>query len=365
MYCDWCGSQLPADQMVCPKCGMVPPDDISTPSLASVKESNSPQEFVLPSYAFGPIMEFSLPNVAIQTQEPVQNSPMQSGSVGTPQAPSGYAQPFPMLAGQVGIGPTAATGRRRLSRGMMILLVAVAVCVICSGIGLIYYVAIAQPEKFYAQATATAQARAKAQARASATAFAQSPQGIFEKATHETPLVNQTLANNDAGLWHVLNQPYGGCGFIGGAYHIRVSMHNYLFYCYSVGYYADFAFQVQMTLLQGSAGGILFHSLGPELNTYVFALTKDGSYLLNMIQNNNVTSTLASNHSPAIRAGLNQANVLTVIMRGSNIYLYANKQFLTLVSDSTLTGGYLGLFVSTDTYTNSADAAFTNETLWD
>jgi hypothetical protein len=365
MYCNWCGSQLPADQMVCPKCGLVTPGDASIPSVASVKEEGSPQEFVLPSYAFGPIMEFSLLDAAIQTQEPVQNSPGQGGSVGTPQAPSGYAQPYPIVGDQVGSGPTA-TGRRRLSRGMMILLVAVAVCVICGGIGLIYYAAIAQPEKFYAQVTATAQTIAKAQARASATAFAQSPQGIFEKATHETPLVNQTLANNDAGLWSVLNRPpYGGCSFIGGAYHIRVSVYNNWFYCSSIGVYDDFAFQVQMKLLQGSAGGILFHSLGPELSTYVFALAKDGSYLLTMIQNNNATSTLASNHSPAIRAGLNQANVLTVIMRGSKIYLYANKQFLTMVSESTLTTGYCGLFASTDTYTNSGDAAFTNETLWE
>ncbi|HEX6481527.1 MAG TPA: hypothetical protein VF043_22020 [Ktedonobacteraceae bacterium] len=365
MYCNWCGSQLPADQMLCPKCGLVTPGDTSIPSVPSVKEEGSPQEFVFPSDAFGPIMEFSLPDAAIQTQEPVRISSRQNSSVGTPQAPSGYAQPFPILGDQVGIGPTA-TGRRRLSRGMTILLVAVAVCVICSGIGLIYYVAIAQPEKFYAQATATAQTRAKAQARASATAFAQSPQGIFEKATHETPLVNQTLANNNAGLWNVLNQSsYGGCSFISGAYHIRVSVYNNWFYCFSIGDYTDFAFQVHMTLLQGSAGGILFHSLGPEVNTYVFALAKDGSYLLTMLQNNNVTSTLASNHSPAIRAGLNQTNVLTVIMRGSNIYLYANKQFLTKVSESTLTEGYCGLFASTDTYTNSGDAAFTNETLWE
>jgi hypothetical protein len=52
-------------------------------------------------------------------------------------------------------------------------------------------------------------------------------------------------------------------------------------------------------------------------------------------------------------------------MRGSNIYLYANKQFLTTVSESTFTDGYFGLFASTDTYTNSGDVAFTNETLWE
>jgi hypothetical protein len=58
-------------------------------------------------------------------------------------------------------------------------------------------------------------------------------------------------------------------------------------------------------------------------------------------------------------------NLLTVIMRGSNIYLYANKQFLTMVSDSTFTGGYFGLYADTDAYTNSADVAFTNETIWE
>ncbi|HZU67980.1 MAG TPA: hypothetical protein VFA09_11950 [Ktedonobacteraceae bacterium] len=277
-----------------------------------------------------------------------------------PQVPPGYARPFPMPAGQIENGSKVAQ-RQRLSRGMVILLVVVALCVIASGIGLFYYAAIAQPAKLHAQATATAQVIAKA----SATAFAQSPQGIYERAIHQPVLVNQTLANNDAGFWDVINRPYASCSFINSAYHLRVSTQNHWFYCSSVGFYTDFAFQVQMTFIQGSAGGILFHETGPQLSSYVFAIAKDGSYLLTMIENNAVTATLASGHSPAIRAGLNQANLLTVVMQGSNIYLYANRQFLTKVTETTLTGGYFALFASTDIYTNSADIAFTNETLWD
>jgi hypothetical protein len=36
-----------------------------------------------------------------------------------------------------------------------------------------------------------------------------------------------------------------------------------------------------------------------------------------------------------------------------------------MVSDTTLTEGYFGLYADTDAYTNLADVAFTNETIWE
>ena len=366
MYCNWCGNQLSADQMACPRCGIATSYHTSTPSAAIAGEGDSPQEATLPSYSFGPIMEFSIGGTDIQTQEPARNTPYQTGSLVAPQSASGYAQPFPAQAGQAVISSTAGTGRHELSRRMIILLVAVAVCVIFSGIGLIYYAAIFQPAKLRAQATATAQAIAKAEARASATAYAHSPQGIFAQATRETPLISDSLANNNSGFWFTLNRSDGGCAFSRDAYHIRVSAYAHSFWCSSSGgEYTGFAFQVKMTLLAGYSGGIMFHRLGPSLNAYLFTLHNDGSYALRILQNDNSNILLASNRSSAIIAGLNHTNLLTVIMRGSNIYLYANKQFLTMVSDSTLTIGYFALYASTDAYTNSADAAFTNETVWE
>lgn len=331
----------------------------STPSPAQAREGNSSQEAVLPAYTFGPIMEFGPDSTTIHTQAPLQATPYPP----VPQSILAYGVPSPAPAGLAAIRPTAGIRRPVLSRGMLILLVVVAVCVISSGIGLIYYAAIIQPANLHAQATATAQALASAQARASATAYAHTPQGIFAQATREKPLVSDSLANNNSGFWYVFNKPYGGCTFSNGAYHIRASAYNYGFYCSSTVEYADFAFQVQMSILQGASGGIRFHAL--DQDTYLFAIEKNGNYVLDVIQNGTVTSTLALNRSSAIRAGLNQANLLTVIMRGSNIYLYANKQFLTMVSDSTLTEGYFSLYAGTDAYTNSADVAFTNETIWD
>ena len=363
MYCNWCGSQLPADQAACPRCGLATTYNTSTPSPALAREGNSPQEAVLPSYAFGPIMEFGPDSTATQTQDPLQGTPYPPDAPPVPQSTLAYAAPLSAQAGLTASRPTTSIRRPVLSRRMIILLVVVAVCVIFSGIGLIYYAAIIQPAKLHTQATATAQAVAKAQARASATAYAHTPQGIFAQATGKRPLVSDSLANNNSGFWYVFNKSYGGCTFSNGAYHIRASAYNYGFYCSSTVEYTDFAFQVQMSILQGAGGGIRFHAFNQD--AYRFGIEKDGSYVLNVIQNNNVTSTLASNHNSAIRAGLNQVNLLTVIMRGSNIYLYANKQFLTMVSDSTLTGGYFGLYADTDAYTNSADVAFTNETIWE
>ena len=362
MYCNMCGSQLPAGQTACPRCGMATPyNTIPSPELA--RESSSPQESVLPSYDLGPIMEFGPDSTNIYTQQRLQSNPYPADAPTAPPLTLIHAAQMSTRSGLI-TAMTTSMRRTFLSRGMIILLVAVAVSVIASGIGFIYYAAIAQPAHLHAQSVATAQALVKVQARASATAYTDSPQGIFALATHESPLVNDSLANNNFGFWTLLNRSDGGCTFSKNAFHIHVSAYDHSFYCTSIGDYTDFAFQVQMTQLKGSAGGIMFHALGPRLQTYLFAITKDGGYLLAVIQNE-TSSILTSNHSSAIKAGLNQSNLLTVIMRGSKIYLYANKQFLTMVNDNTFAEGYFSLYAATDFYTNSADVAFTDEDIWE
>src|SRR6266480_1617537 len=113
------------------------------------------------------------------------------------------------------------------------------------------------------------------------------------------------------------------CTFTGGAYHVR-SM-NYED-CLSQGSnFRNFAFQVQMTILKGDAGGIIFRT------SYLFYFSTVGGYT--------VSFPLVSGKTQSFKSGLNQSNLITVVAHGSNFYLYVNKQYVTQFRDSIYSAG--------------------------
>src|SRR5262249_53111557 len=118
--------------------------------------------------------------------------------------------------------------------GTTILLIILALLVMASGIGLIYYSAVFHPGQLYAQATATAQASGTAnaqatrpaQAYANSTATAQAVataqamatttalQNIYNQATSGAPILNDPLNANNIYHWDAGNASLGGsCGF--------------------------------------------------------------------------------------------------------------------------------------------------------
>jgi len=94
--------------------------------------------------------------------------------------------------------------------------------------------------------------------------------------------------------------------------------------------FSDFAFQVNMTIVTGSArdgGGLVFRSSSNSF--YRLRIGVDGSY--DLVNQNN---TVASGSSSAIKTGLNRTNVITVVAQGQHIYMYVNKQLIASVVPS-------------------------------
>jgi hypothetical protein len=122
--------------------------------------------------------------------------------------------------------------------------------------------------------------------------------------------------------------------------------------------FANFTYQVQMTILSGTTndgGGLIFRSSGGS--AYRFRVGVNGSFdLVDQVQ------SLVSSSSPAIKTGLNQTNLLTVVARGSNILLYVNKQLIANVHDSLSSSGAIGM-LAVD-FTNPTDVAFNNAQVW-
>lgn len=422
--------------MICPRCGtaLTLPDqgttisDTSAPTVfGPLRESVTPPEVSLTEAPkSNPALEGQLKggtNYGIQGMQPPSSylsSPTYLATDTTPIYPMGtnisplpppietggsrpLTQPPPMQAGNfypMAPQPTPAAFTPRppaprpspLSRPMLLLLGAVALLLVLSGVSLIFYTTVIHPAQLRAEATATVQAAftqdargtataqalanvtATAQAQATATAFAQATvqaqatatalQAIYTQATSSSPSLVSSLAYQDGNNWDAYDTTDGGgCHFINGALHASVYTKNYYVPCLALNSnYSNFAFQVQMTITQGDAGGLLFRASSDNVREYLFRVWSNGDYDLYVYKDNNNSLPLIRDHSAAIKTGSGQANILTVIMRGSTIYLYINQQYLGSASDSTLSAGSVGVFA--DDHSSNTDVAFTNAKAW-
>ena len=158
----------------------------------------------------------------------------------------------------------------------------------------------------------------------------------------------------------------GKCQFTGGAYHVKSQTQSYFTLCYAQGTdYSNFAFQVQMTILAGDSGGIVFRADGVNNRYYLFHIFSSGFYAFDLYVGSiaSHTRTLASGSSSAISTSLNQPNLITVVARGSSIDLFVNQQYVTGGSDSTYSHGQIGVIAS-DYFGNSTEVVYSNAKVW-
>jgi hypothetical protein len=211
---------------------------------------------------------------------------------------------------------------------MTILLAILALLIMSSGFGLIYYSTVYHPNQLHMQATSTAQtlqtrearatavanaqatgtavaianatATAQAQATAAAVATATALQNIYTSATSGTPALNDSLASNTGSSWDEdLAQGGGGCGFSGGAYHASLDSKGFYFPCVAENTnFGNFAFQVRMTIVSGDAGGLVFRSDRANFKLYLLVFNRDGTYTLLVSKDRTHNSALAYGNSP-------------------------------------------------------------------
>jgi hypothetical protein len=274
------------------------------------------------------------------------------------------------------------TPKKKTSRGLFITLTLITAVVVLGSFWLIYYAGVARPAAQHAQATVdaqssatasanTAQAQATAaQVHATATADAEvqatvtAEQTIYKQATAGTPALSSPLTGQDSAKWDLYTAAGGGgCAFTNNALHASVDRTDYYVPCFALNpTFSDFAFQVQMTIVKGDEGGLIFRGNSTTSQYYLFRIGQDGSYGLYLSQDDTHSSTLASATSTDIKKGVGQVNLLTVIAKGNDIYLYVNQQYITHVTDSSYAKGQIGLFGSNGG--NPTDAAFSNAQVW-
>jgi hypothetical protein len=376
MQCSSCGTALQPGMTKCPSCGA--PVSTDTPDSPYEEHAGA-----VPYIPFTPLKEKeAAPASPADSAAPAaQESPRRSGSlVGVPpqqavppagsgplaQAPA--AQPF--AAQQWTPVQPAVIQQPRQRQGLspmaITLSVILALLIIGGAGGLIYYATGPYPAEQHAQATAVVQnvlaQQQQANAQATANVANLTPQELYTRITSEKPAISDPLDSINHSLFVSRSNSASGCGFTGGTYHASVSPH-FAIYCFALIGVSNFAFQAQMTIIKGDAGGLIFR-LNPassSLNSYLFLIDRLGNYSLGALQNTNNARPLANGVNPAIKVGLNQSNLLTVIALGSNLYVYVNKQYITRVEDTTFSSGIVGVFA---TGANATDVAFSNAQVW-
>jgi serine/threonine protein kinase len=146
------------------------------------------------------------------------------------------------------------------------------------------------------------------------------------------------------GNWQNGSDPRSGssCQFNGGTYHIQAQNMNY-FCTGPAPVFSDLAFEVHMTIIQGSCGGIWFRgNYSAATPAYFFQVCQDQGYALFLFGSSGI-QTLLSNTSSAIHAGLNQSNLIAVVTIGNHFDLYVNQQNIGSISDSTLSSGQINI----------------------
>ena len=174
------------------------------------------------------------------------------------------------------------------------------------------------------------------------------PSQVYTWATNGQPFFADSLTSQDDNNWSENVDRYkGSCKFINGAYYAESPTSDWYNFCGASAdkdsNFGNFAFQVQMTILQGDGGGLVFRanqSLASNNNKFYAFTISQGYYKLVLCQKHCLT--LKTGSSTAIKNGT-QTNLLTVVAFGSDMYFYINTQFVTKVSNTTMSSGYIGM----------------------
>ncbi len=172
------------------------------------------------------------------------------------------------------------------------------------------------------------------------------------------------LHDNSAGYqWDKYAGKGQGCAFEGGTYHALETNPNFVFTCTANNTsLSNFAYEVQLTIIKGDCGGILFRADTLNSKFYGFSICQDGSYTLFNFVDSTHSTVLASDITPIINNQPGQSNLIDVVAYNSNLYLYVNKQFMAIVTDSTFSQGQIGVIA--ETIHHSTEVMFQDARVW-
>lgn len=276
------------------------------------------------------------------------------------------------------VPPVPPTRPKRLDRTAVLALCAALILLLLGSSGLIFDLTYYHPNQVALGATMTANAQATSTASsyfaqttgvaATATANEQPTvqvyRDIYQSITSGKPLLSDSLnhqSNTDWDEYSDKGQDF--CGFRNGSYHDEEIAPGYFNPCTEGGKgLENFAIQVDMTIVSGDYGGVLFR--GHDGFFYFFDIDLSGEYAFNIwnYKTSSVSQRLDYGNTTYMQSDSTQANTITLIAEGSTFYIYINGHFIETVTDSSYQSGWFGLIA--DSGQDDTDVAFSNLKVW-
>jgi serine/threonine protein kinase len=178
-----------------------------------------------------------------------------------------------------------------------------------------------------------------------------------------TLVLNDPLRDNSKGYNWDVNA--GVCQFLTGGYLVRETQQGHFQYCVARATdFSNFAYQVQMTIISGDYGGLIFRANTVSGQYYYFRIGRDGSYVLaRYVDNQSIHAhVLTDGVASIVRMNLNQANLILIVAKGSAIDLYANNHYIASVRDNSYSHGQIA--VAAEDEGNSTGVLFSDAKVW-
>ena len=175
------------------------------------------------------------------------------------------------------------------------------------------------------------------------------------------------LHDNSRGYkWDEFTTGYGTCSIHDGAYHVISSQPDDYHRCgtQNMGSFSNFAYEVEMTILYGDCGALIFRGDFANYRYYYFHVCQDGSYELYIYTQQGIpTKTFPVGHNPNVNRGYNQINTVAVVAINNTLTFYVNHQFVYSTSDNIYSQGQIG-FAAENLNAGPTEVAFNNLRIW-
>ncbi len=188
------------------------------------------------------------------------------------------------------------------------------------------------------------------------------------QATASIVAANPNPYNNNGTLVLMEKTPIiemGDCQIANGTLHLTNSTQATADYCWGGASYTDFAYDIELTIVKGDCGGIIFREDGTEgSKEYMFNICQSGGYSVDIDHgaNQQFKNLFYGAKTAGLHQGINQTNLVGVVAQGHNFSLYVNKQLVTTFTDSTYGSGQIGVDAWDDG--DATDVAFANQRVW-
>lgn len=346
------GSPTPAEQFVFPEV-------LATPQAS---QDVTLRPLVVPP-AQGPIVEYSAFPGTIAPSE----------AAGVPM----YAS-YPQSGQTIAPPPPQPPQRKHLNAAAIVAICLTAVLILLGSGGLVYDLVYYQPYMAQVNATATSNVQATsttnianaqitsiaATDEAQASATAQAYQDLYRRVTSGTPVLNDALKAQGSGQWDTgVNQDKSSCTFKNDGYHVSQPNAGFFLPCYESSMnFTNFALQVDMTIVNGNFGGLVFRADPSTGREYLFTINAYGAYSFYIYTGNQASQSSTILNSTTEYMDSSGSTEITLVVQESTFSFYLNGHFVDSTTNTALTSGLIGLVA--DNHNQPTEVTFSNTKIW-